>query len=266
LCRIIEPILDRTFISDSYANRTGKGTHQALDHCTYLTRQYPFVLKCDLEKYFPSIDHEILFGLVARKIKCRETLWLVRTILENSNPQEGVVHYFPGDDLFTPFTRRQGIPIGNLTSQIFANILLNPFDHFVKERLGCRGYVRFVDDFLIFGREKKTLHQMIDTVQAYLDTLRLKIHPNKCQVMPTRYGVEFLGWRVFPDYRRLRRTTGVRFQRRLRVLREEYASGIKSQKEVKNSIMSWIGHLAHGDTWGLRNKLLGETCFVRGTV
>jgi retron-type reverse transcriptase len=146
LCRVIEPIFERGFIFDSYANRLGKGTHAALDRATQLARRYPYALKCDIEKYFPSIDHAILLERIERKIKCRRTLWLIERIVANSNPQEDVVRYFPGDDLFTPAERRRGIPIGNLTSQFFANIYLDGFDHFVQERLGQPAYVRFADD------------------------------------------------------------------------------------------------------------------------
>lgn len=100
-------------------------------------------------------------------------------------------------------------------------------------------------------------------MQSYLNHLRLRLHPHKCQVMPTRCGVEFLGWLVYPDHRRLRRSTGVRFQRRLRSLQEDYSSGLVSLDEVRASVMSWIGHLKHGDPWGLRRKLLASVPFVR---
>ena len=98
ICRVIEPIFDRSFIFDSYATRLGKGSHRALDRCTTFSRRFAFVLNCDVAKYFPSIDHEILMGLLARKIKCPQTLELLRLIVDSSNPQEPVLHYFPGDD------------------------------------------------------------------------------------------------------------------------------------------------------------------------
>jgi hypothetical protein len=263
LCRVIEPVFEPTFIHHSYANRRGRGTHRALDRCTYLARRNRYVLKCDIEKYFPTIDHAVLNSLVERKIKCRPTLWLIRTILANSNPQEKVLRHFPGDGLFTPLRRRRGIPIGNLTSQFFANVYLNGFDHFVKQDLGARWYLRFADDFLVFSGDKGWLADLIGRMQRHLDGLRLRLHPRKCQVMPTRCGVAFLGWIVYPDHRRLRRATGVRFQRRLRSLSEDYAAGRVTREEVEATVMSWIGHLKHGDTWGLRRKLLAEAPFVR---
>jgi retron-type reverse transcriptase len=263
LCQVIEPLFTATFIHDSYANRLGKGTHKALERCTSFARRHTYVLKCDIEKYFPSIDHEHLFVCLARKIKCPDTLWLIRCILKNSNPQEEVIRYFPGDTLFTPMERRRGIPIGNLTSQFFANVYLNGFDHYAKQTLGCRAYLRFADDFLVFANDKTWLAELLPRLQTYLDRLRLRLHPRKCQVMPTRCGVEFLGWLVYPHYRRLRHATGMRFQRRLRVLQQDYASGRATLHEVRASIMSSLGHLRHGATWGLRRKLLEAAPFVK---
>ena len=261
LCRIIEPIFERGFIHDSYANRLGKGTHAALDRATYFARRYPYALKCDIEKYFPTIDHAILLDLIARKIKCRDTLWLIERIISNSNPQEEVQRYFPGDDLFTPYQRRRGIPIGNLTSQFFANVYLDGLDHFIQERLGQSAYVRFADDFVIFAEERQTLRSLLPDLEHYLDGLRLRLHPAKCHVVPVRDGVPFLGWQVFPDHRRLRRRTGVRFQRKLKELVLDHAAGRISRDRVRASVMSWIGHLKYGDTYGLRRKLFGAAVF-----
>lgn len=261
LCRVIEPIFDRAFIYDSYANRLGKGTHKALDRCTQFCRRWPYVLKCDVEKFFPSIDHEVLVAQVERKIKCPRTLDLIRTVISASNPQEPVIRYFPGDDLFTPCQRRRGIPIGNLTSQFFANVILDPLDHYVKETLRVSGYLRFMDDFLVFGDSKKDLTDLLEALRGFLRARRLTLHPRKCVVVPVRSGVPFLGWRVFPDHRRLRRTTGVRFQRRLKKLTGQYENQEISLEEVRVSVASWIGHLKHGDTWGLRRKLLRQAVF-----
>jgi len=265
LCRVIEPLFDRTFIADSFANRIGKGTHRALNRATEFCRRWPYVLKCDVEKFFPSVDHQVLIELVARKIKCSRTLGLVERIVSASNPQEPVMHYFPGDDLFTPHERRRGIPIGNLTSQFLANVMLNPLDHYLKEELRRPAYVRFADDFLLFGSDKRELADDLVAIRRFLTPYRLRLHPRKCVVLPVRVGVPFLGWRVFPDHRRLRRTTGVRFQRGLQELAAAYADGEVTLAQVKASIMSWIGHLKHGDTWGLRGRLLDATAFCQAT-
>jgi retron-type reverse transcriptase len=264
LCQIIEPVFERGFIHDSYANRTDKGTHAALDRCTAFARRYPFALKCDIEKYFPTIDHQILLERVARKIKCQDTLWLVDRIVANSNPQEDILRYFPDDDLFTPLDRRRGIPIGNLTSQFFANIYLDGLDHYVLETLLPGAYLRFADDFVLFGETSDKLRRLLKPLEEHLNGLRLRLHPTKCHIVPVRCGIPFLGWQVFPDHRRLRRRTGVRFQRALRTLTSQHREGLIDLKRVRASVMSWIGHLKHGDTYGLRRKLLARAVFGVG--
>lgn len=263
VCRVVEPIFDRTFIYDSYANRIGKGTHKALDRATRFCRRWPYVLKCDVAKFFPSVDHEVLLELVARRIKCARILDLIGRIVRSSNPQESVVWSFDGDPPSGEDDRRRGIPIGNLTSQFLANVMLDPLDHFVKEVLRRRGYVRFVDDFLIFGDDKAVLHELLPVVREFLTPYRLRLHPRKCVVLPVRVGVPFLGWRLYPDHRRLRRPTGVRFQRRLRELAAGYQRGEVTLAQVRASVMSWIGHLKHGNTWGLRSKLFYAAVFTR---
>ena len=263
LCNVIEPLFDRTFIYDSYANRTEKGTHRALDRCTEFARRYQFVLKCDITGYFPSVDHDLLKSCIAKTIKCPETLNLITVILDSSEPSDPNPRYFQGDNLFTPHERRSGIPIGNLTSQLFGNVYLNDFDHWMKEVIRAKGYLRFVDDFLIFSEDSRWLHDLLPRIQTYMASLRVRLHARKCQIVPVKCGVEFLGWQVFPDHRRLRRSTGVRFQRKLRALAEGYSIGEISHTEVEASVMSWLGHLKHGDTWGLRTSLLGQTSFIR---
>jgi len=261
LCNVIGPIFERTFIYDSYANRLGKGVHKAVDRFT--CRKNRYVLKCDIRKYFPSIDHEILMEEIRWRIRDERVLWLIGRILESGPPQEPVYSYFPGDDLFTPLRRRKGLPIGNQTSQFFANVYLNRFDHFVKEELRCRYYIRYVDDFVVLSNDKRWLHHVKEEMGRYLERLRLKLHPRKCQVFPVREGADFLGYRVFPDHRLLRKANVVRARRRLKRLQRLYAAGEISLEQVKRSVMSWIGHASHADTYGLRRKLFGEITFCR---
>lgn len=264
LCNVIEPLFDQIFIHDSYANRQDKGTHRAVDRLTQFCRRNRYVLKCDIRKYFPSIDHEILCEQIARKIKDQETLWLARCIIDSSNPQEPVCDYFPGDDLFTPHTRRKGLPIGNLTSQFFANIYLNGFDHFVKESLGCHCYIRYVDDFVVLAEDKGFLHGVKEAMGGYLERLRLRLHPTKCQVFPVTQGIDFLGYRVYPDHRRLRRENAVYFRRRLKHLQKDYRDGRIDLERVSRSIQSWVAHVSHADTYGLRRAVLESCAFQRG--
>jgi len=145
-CAVCEPIFDRGFIHDSYANRVGKGTHRAVARYESFRDRFRAVLRCDIYRYFPAIDHDILKRDLRRRIGCARTLALADRVIDGSNRQEPVDLYFPGDDLFTPFERRRGLPIGNLTSQFFANLYLNSLDHFCKQVLRVQGYLRYVDD------------------------------------------------------------------------------------------------------------------------
>jgi retron-type reverse transcriptase len=258
LCNVIEPIFDATFIHNSFACRVGKGQHQAADRFTYFARRYPWVLKCDIQKYFPSMDHDILFEWISRKIGDGKTLWLIRRILDASNPQEPFHPYFPGDDLFTPFERRRGLPIGNLTSQMFANVYLNGFDHFVTQELGLTAYLRYCDDFAAFAKEKAALHEAKVAMQGYLNGLRLKLHRDKCHVSPVEKGVDFVGYRIFPSHRLLRPQSARRGRRRLRWRARQYRDGEISLAQVKQCVMSWLGHASHADTWGWRRLVLKE--------
>lgn len=261
LCNIIVPIFERTFIVDSYANRVGFGTHRALRRFTQFARSSRYILQCDIQKYFPSIDHLILRSLLHRKVKCRDTLWLIDTIIDNSNEQEPVTAYFPGDDLFTPQQRRHGLPIGNLTSQFFANVYLNGFDHFIKEQLKIEKYLRYVDDFALFADDYALLKEARIAIEEYLVSLRLKIHPIKSQLFASKHGANFLGFRVLPDRIRVRTENLRRARRRLRNLQIDYAQGKISLREVFQSIRSWIAHLDHGDTWRLREKIFASLVF-----
>ena len=264
LCNVIAPIFERTFIRDSYANRAGFGTHRALRRFTGFLRSSRSVLQCDIRQYFPSIDHDILKSLIRRKIKCRDTLWLIDLILDRSNPQEPVTQYFPGDDLLTPFERRRGLPIGNLTSQFFANIYLNGLDHLVNETLRVKKYVRYVDDFALFDDDRERLADARRRIEAFLATLRLTIHPIKSQLFETRHGANFLGFRVFPDRIRVRSENLRRARRRWRQQQADYAARRLTQQELTQSLRSWIAHVAHGGTWRLREQMFARLVFARG--
>ena len=263
LCNLIDPIFDPTFIFDTYACRKGKGTHKAVDRFTEFSRKNTYVLKCDIKKYFPSIDHEILKTRLRRKIRDPQVLWLLDLIVDSSNPQDYVHEYFEGDDLLTALNRRRGIPIGNLTSQFFANIYLNGFDHFVKEVLRCRYYIRYMDDFVVLDRDKARLHQVKAEMEDYLAGFRLKLHVHKCQIFPVKDGTDFLGYQVFPTHRRLRPSSVRRARRRLRGLREDYDNGKISWADVNHSVQSWLGHVKHADTYGLRRAIFSQTVFRR---
>ena len=263
LCNVIEPIFDRAFIFDSYACRKGKGTHKAVNRFTEFCRKNRYVLKCDIKKYFPSIDRDILKAVFRRKIRDVQTLWLMDLIVDSSNPQEHVLEYFEGDDLLTPLNRKRGIPIGNLTSQFFANVYLNSFDHFVKEALKCRHYIRYVDDFVVLDSAKERLHQVKAEMEGYLSKLRLKLHRDKCQIFPIKEGTNFLGYQVFPRHRRLPKSSVTRARRRFKRLQRDYSTGKISWYDVNQSVQSWLGHVQHADTYGLRRAIFSEVRFRR---
>lgn len=238
---VLEPIFDPTFIHDSFATRKGKGTHAAIKRFQSFARGYRYVLKCDIQKYFPNIDHEILMRLIARKIACPETLALIRLILARGSD-------IPG----------KGLPIGNLTSQFLANVYLNGFDHFVKENLRCPAYLRYMDDTAFFADNKSTLWDWRRRIVTELNGLKLKIHENKCRIYKTYMGTPFLGMVIAPSRLRVRRETLVRYKRRLRVFAEYYSRKKISWREINQSIRSWIGHVGHADSWRLRSLVLGD--------
>ncbi len=258
LCNIIEPVFERTFIGDSYANRIGKGTHRALDRAQGFSRRYPYVLQCDVRQYFPSVDHAILRGLLARTIADADVLWLIEHLLASGAgvlESEYQMVYFPGDDLFAAL-RPRGLPVGNLTSQFWANVYLNELDQFVKRLLRSRAYVRYVDDFLLFANTKRQLWEWKKAIVDRLSDLRLTLHERSSTVYPTSAGIPFLGFRIYPTCRRLKRRNGVAFARRLRGLYRAYAHGEIDIRDLRQRVQGWVAHARHGDTFGLRRALL----------
>lgn len=263
LCQVIEPIFERTFIHDSYACRVKKGTHRAVDRCQAFARQHQYVLKADIQKFFPSIDHEVLLYLLEKAIADPLVMELIRRILKSGEgvlAEEYVMQWFPGDDLLARF-RPRGLPIGNLTSQFWANVHLDSLDHFVKRHLKCRAYLRYVDDFLLFNDNKRQLHQWKEQIKAFLGGLRLTLHDRKSVVFPVSEGIDFLGYRVFPTHRRMRRVTVRRFTRRLRRLREVHQAGRISIEQVTQSIQSWVAHCRHAQSYRLRSAVLSQMVF-----
>lgn len=271
LCNVIVPLLERSFIDDSYANRLGYGTHRALRRAVQFTQSRRYVLQCDIRKYFPSIDRTILKQQLRRRIKCPDTLWLIDTIIDNGSPQSDEVVYFPGDTLLTPLERQAGLPIGNLTSQFFANVYLNGFDHFVKEHLHIRNYLRYVDDFLLFADDRQLLADAKATIVNYLQSLRLQLHPIKSQLFETSVGINFVGFRILPKgkgfpkdiYIRVRNDNLRRSRLRLKQLQQDYATRQIDLPALVQRLRSWEAHLMHGDTHRLRRHIFDETVFQR---
>jgi hypothetical protein len=253
LCNIIEPILDRSFIFDSYACRVGKGTHRAVLRLERFIRalrgprgldQQPplrvYCLKCDVAQYFASINHVALLRILERRIRDPEVRWLIREIIGS---------------------HATGIPIGNLTSQLFANVYLNELDHYVKRVLRVRFYLRYMDDFLILGRDKRELHELKELIRTFLrDQLALTLHPKKAEVFPIDQGIDFLGYVIIGNRRLLRRSTVRRFlKRQKRCDRLEMAGRLPrpTSRELRSS---WRGYTTFANAYRLMEKLgLGQT-------
>lgn len=255
--RVLEPVFERRFIHDSYACRRRKGTHRAVDRAQGYLRRYNYCLKTDIVRFFPNVDHQVLLDVLSRHIRDEPLMRLIRLIVASG---EGVLtddatnDYFPGDDLFA-VSRPKGLPIGNLTSQFFANVLLDELDHFIKETLRVPGYVRYADDFLLFGDSKHELWQYRAAVVDHLARLRLKLHEGKTQVRPCSSGVKFLGLVLRRDGRRLQQRAVRRFSRRLRRYRRLFAYGVATPREITRSIEAWLSFAKQADSAGIRRDL-----------
>lgn len=268
LCALIEPIWEARFIHDSYASRPGKGTHAALDRAQQFARGHRYVLQLDVRQFFPSIDHAILRGLLARHIADPHLLGLVDAILAGGADElrdEYQMVYFLGDDLFA-MNRPRGLPIGNQTSQFWANVLLHPLDLFAKQELGCRAYLRYCDDMLLFADDKAQLQRWRDAAITFAGSLRLTLHEGRAQMSPVDAGFPFLGWQLFPFRRRLKRRNVLAFARRFRRMRADYAAGRCTLADIDQRLKGWLGHARQGNTLGLRRSLLRVPLARRGAV
>lgn len=262
LCNLTIPIFERRLNFDSYANRPGKGTHRALDRCQFFARRYRFCLPCDVVQFFPAIDHAVLRSILRRMLPDGSLFWLIDRLLASGNgvlAGEYQMVYFPGDDLFSAI-RARGLPIGNLTSQWWANCYLAPFDDFIKRELHVPGYVRYVDDFLLFGNDKEQLWQWRSALIERLQRFRLTIHAESAVPRPVTEGISFLGFIVFPRRRRLKARRGYFFRRKLKNLVQHNAP----TQQIKASLQGWVNHVRYANTVGLRKAVLGRSGLLIG--
>lgn len=263
LMQITWPIYEARMIHDSYACRVGKGSHRALDRCQHFARGHPYVLQGDIVQFFPSVDHQLLEAQLFHHLACPQTQALIQQILTSG---VGVLDahytpvYFPGDDLFA-VNRPRGLPIGNLTSQNWGNWYLNALDQFVKHELHCRAYLRYCDDFLLFADDKATLWTWRAEIADFLTTLRLTLHTERAQVYPVRTGIPWLGFRIYPAYRRLLRRNIKTFMQRFRAQRDAFQRGELPPDKIRESLRAWLAHAAHANTYRLRQRLLREVVF-----
>ncbi|MBN2097196.1 MAG: group II intron reverse transcriptase domain-containing protein [Candidatus Omnitrophica bacterium] len=244
-CNVVEPIFDKRLIYDTYACRKDKGTLSALRRFGKFTRELLsyyddsriYFFKGDILKYFENIDHSILIKVIEKRIKDERTIWLTRKILGTGT----------------------GIPIGNLTSQFFANLYLGELDQFIKHNLRVKHYIRYMDDFVILDVCKKRLGYLKAEIGGFLnDNLKLRIHPQKQVIAPLRRGIDLLGYRVYSTHKRLRRDNVRRFRKRLKLMRYKYKMGKISLNQISSSIRGWIAYSRSARSFNLRKKLLGN--------
>jgi retron-type reverse transcriptase len=239
LMNLIIPIWDKIFIYDSYACREDKGIHAGSLRAMEYVRQNKYVLKCDISKFYPSVDQDILMDIIQKKIKCPDTLWLI----------ENIVRSYPGG---------KNIPIGNYTSQWFGNLYLNEVDQLVKNELqkkyGRLHYLRYCDDFCVFNDDKKKLKEIRDILTDFIDE-KLKLKFSKCDVFPTARGVDFLGYRHFSKYILLRKRTVKRVRKRLANLPGLYEKNKITAEQFRSSVASTWGWLKHANSHNLRITL-----------
>ncbi len=247
IMNILEPSLDKRFIHDCYACRKNKGVHAAVDRYQRWAARYAYVLKLDVQQYFPSIDHSVLKHQLQRRVKDKHCLLILGRII----------------DSYPTLHKGKGMAIGNLTSQFFANLYLDDMDHWLKEQCGVDAYLRYVDDLVICGDDKKQLWDLHQAIKDYLVELKLSLHPRKAQIYRTSDKLELFGYQVSRQRRWLRNENGYRFRRRLNTMAADYYQSKVDIPEVHPRIQSWIGHAMHGETLHLREKIFNEVVFTR---
>ena len=260
---VLEPLYEQRFIFDSYACRRGRGTHRAIQRAQHFMRCFDWSLKTDIVRFFPSVDHELLMRRLARQIRDSRLLHLIGRIVDSGAgilSEEMQYRPFPGDDLLSCL-RPTGLPIGNLTSQFFANVFLDPLDHFIREQLRAPGYVRYCDDLVLFGHSRQQMWDYRDAISQFLGELRLRLHPNKTHVAPARKGVNFLGQHVGPHQKRLLSSAIKRFTRRAARLQWELQTHQIPIEHITASIRAWLAHTEHANSSAVVREILKRLRF-----
>ncbi len=241
-CKSLDPLLESKYIYDTYACRREKGTHRAVRRAQAFARRHDFFLKLDIHKFFDSVDHEVLKAAFRKCIKDPDFLRLLDIFVDHPVPWCA-----PG----------KGIPIGNLTSQHFANFYLDPVDHFIKEKLRLTGYLRYMDDLVLFADEKRTLWKSLEMVRELLERrLLLSIKKGSVLLAPVYQGIPFLGMRIFPSVVRIDRAGWRRFRRKVMSRERDFSRGFIDEEALTRSMSSLVGHLKHENTRNLRANFL----------
>lgn len=259
LVNIIEPFFEAMFIKDSYATRKHKGLHLAVSAAQNYSRRYQWYMKLDIQKFFASVEHEILLGLIRHKIKDNEVLSLCATIL--SNQTESMKGYEG-----SIANAARGLPVGNLTSQFFANIYLHKLDGYIKQQLGFSAYVRYMDDFILFSDTSDRLKCALAQIEEFLaGELALQIKPKSVQINRCDRGIPFLGYRVFPGVIRLRHENLSRCIHGMANTEHAFILGKITAEQLYQSTRSRLGFIGFADSdhllqaiWG-RNRQADQT-------
>jgi len=244
--RKLYPFFDRTFIADSYSCRLEKGTHKAIHKLQQFfykvgknNTKTCWVLKCDIKKFFANIDHKILLNILTQYISDKNITGLLEEVIESFNSKSGV-----------------GLPLGNLTSQLFVNIYMNEFDQFAKHKLKARHYIRYADDFVILSENKKWLENLIPKINEFLNKeLKLKLHPEKVSIKTFSSGVDFLGFIAFPHHRILRTKTKRRMLKKISKKYSDLQSDIISKEKFGQSLQSYLGILKHCEGYEIEKTI-----------
>lgn len=239
IMNVCEPVFEGFAVCDSYACRKNKGGDQALARAQKFCARYPWYLKLDIRKYFDSIDHRVLLHELARRFREQRLLGLFDAILATYETVPG-----------------RGLPIGNLISQHLANFYLGSFDHWLQENLKVAGYLRYMDDFLLFAETPSSLKNQLHRLRDFL-TRRLKLElKDNVQLNRTTHGVPFLGYRVFAHRLRLTQVARRRFRQKFRLYEELFQSGNLSEEELQQRVTALLAVVRKADTVGLRRELL----------
>jgi retron-type reverse transcriptase len=255
--KVLNPVFEPAYIHNSFSCRIGKGNHKGVEAMAHMLRQASknntktcFVLKCDIRKFFNSIDHDILIGLLQKKIKDKKTMNLLEEIIDSFGGEKPILF------------QRKGVPIGNLTSQLFANIYMNGLDQFVRHDLKVKYYARYTDDFIIVSGDKNYLQKLLPPIQLFLkEKLKLELHPNKVSIRKYHHGIDFLGYVALPHHIALRTRTKKRMMWKLRNRMTEYKNNTIDQSTLLATLQSYLGILSHADAHKLSEELQNKFWF-----
>jgi len=256
LINILQPIFEPRFIHDSYASRKGKGTLPAIKRFDIFLHKITkngkkissaknnnqikgYVLKADIKHYFETVDHQILMNIISKRIKDNNILWLTKEILNN----------------YDSTTPKKGMPLGNWTSQFFANIYLNELDQYIKYKLKIKHYIRYVDDFVILHPNKTILTQHETQIKKFIHTLKLKLHPDKCKIISLKKGISFLGYRIFYKHKLIRQRNIRKIHNKLNQMLKLYKQNKIIPEDIRNTLQGWNAYASTANTYKLRQKL-----------